>query len=457
LYDWNDCRIVRRIDVTPKSLYWNDSGELLAITTENSFFILKYNPEAVRVAYETGTAVDEQGVESAFDVLNEISERVRTAIWVGDVFIYVNVQSRLNYCVGGEVFTIAHLDRTMYLLGYIPRDNHVYLIDKASNIVHHTVLQSVLEYQTAVMRGDTEAAKELLPTIPKEYANRIARFLDSQGLKELALQTAQDPELKFEFALQQGKIDMVFELAKEIDSDQRWKQLADLAMTLFKFDMAEQCLLKAKDYSGLLLLYSSTGNVNGVTKLAVDSAAEGLNNIAFICFFLLGKVEDCLELLCNTGRVPEAAFFARTYLPSQTSRIVKLWRENLKLVNERAAEALADPTEYENLFPDLKWALQAEELFHSKRKELLPAAKYSDVKDEILRDVIKEIKKSKGIEEVIPPKPASFERMPLDIMVQPTKEDAQAEDDDDFSFGSEAKQKAKEEKKSKKDQKSKKK
>lgn len=35
------------------------------------------------------------------------------------------------------------------------------------------------------------------------------------------------------------------------------------------------------------------------------------------------------------------------------SDIVKLWREDLKTINERAAEALADPMEYENLFPDL--------------------------------------------------------------------------------------------------------
>ena len=34
------------------------------------------------------------------------------------------------------------------------------------------------------------------------------------------------------------------------------------------------------------------------------------------------RLEDCLEVLINTGRLPEAAFFARTYLPSQVSRYV---------------------------------------------------------------------------------------------------------------------------------------
>ena len=39
------------------------------------------------------------------------------------------------------------------------------------------------------------------------------------------------------------------------------------------------------------------------------------------CFVI--RLEDCLELLCNTGRYPEAAFMARTYLPSEVSRYVK--------------------------------------------------------------------------------------------------------------------------------------
>jgi hypothetical protein len=43
------------------------------------------------------------------------------------------------------------------------------------------------------------------------------------------------------------------------------------------------------------------------------------------------------------------------FVCSQVSRVVKLWRESLEKVNKKkAAEALADPAEYENLFPDFK-------------------------------------------------------------------------------------------------------
>lgn len=49
------------------------------------------------------------------------------------------------------------------------------------------------------------------------------------------------------------------------------------------------------------------------------------------------RLDQCLELLIKTNRLPEAAFLARTYLPSQVSRVVKLWRENLAKVNQKVS------------------------------------------------------------------------------------------------------------------------
>lgn len=126
-----------------QNLYWADSGDLVAISSDASFYILKYNVriiiylpanfnlyqilspllfylfflrkydkstlfqnlqrDVVYAHLESGNSADEQGVEDAFELLYEINERVRTGIWVGDCFIYNNSSWRLNYCVGGEV------------------------------------------------------------------------------------------------------------------------------------------------------------------------------------------------------------------------------------------------------------------------------------------------------------------------------------------------------------------
>ena len=68
----------------------------------------------------------------------------------------------------------------MYLLGYIPKDNRLYLGDKELSIVSFSLLVSVLEYQTAVMRRDFDTADKVLPTVPREQRTRVAHFLEKQ-------------------------------------------------------------------------------------------------------------------------------------------------------------------------------------------------------------------------------------------------------------------------------------
>ena len=66
---------------------------------------------------------------------------------------------------------------------------------------------------------------------------------------------------------------------------------------LLQLEMAEECLKYAMDLSGLLLLYSSLGDAEGISKLAILAKEQGKNNVAFLCLFMLGKLEDCLQLL----------------------------------------------------------------------------------------------------------------------------------------------------------------
>ncbi|CAM6085087.1 unnamed protein product [Calypogeia fissa] len=310
-YDWAECRVVRRIDVNVKNIYWSDSGDLVAIASDSSFYVLKYNRDIVSSYLDSGKPVDEQ---------------------VGDCFIYNNSAWRLNYVVGGEVTTMFHLDRPMYLLGYLASQSHVYLIDKEFNVMSYTLLLSLIEYKTLVLRGDLEMAEEILPTIPKEHLNSVAQFLESRGMLEDALEVATDADYRFDLSVQLGRLDV----AKVSQSESKWKQLGELAMSARQIDVTKECLAHASDLSGLLLLYSALGDVKGLEELSATAKEQGKNNVAFLCLFLLQKMEAYIQLLVESNRIPEAAFFARTYLPSEVSRVVGLWRNDLKKVKLRS-------------------------------------------------------------------------------------------------------------------------
>ena len=74
LFDWDSGALVRRIEVDPKSVYWSESGELVTLATEDTFYVLRYSRENYLEAVQNGE-VDEDGAESAFEVVCDINER----------------------------------------------------------------------------------------------------------------------------------------------------------------------------------------------------------------------------------------------------------------------------------------------------------------------------------------------------------------------------------------------
>lgn len=94
-FDWNTGGLVRRIEVEPRhvsappliphshslgqtlisiQVYWSDSGELVCLACEDTFYILRFSRESYIEAVNAGQ-VEDDGVESAFEVVTDINER----------------------------------------------------------------------------------------------------------------------------------------------------------------------------------------------------------------------------------------------------------------------------------------------------------------------------------------------------------------------------------------------
>jgi coatomer subunit beta' len=409
-YDWESGAFVQKIDATPKDVYWSDSGNMVLLATEESAYVLAYNGQKVAQAIAMGQISAEDGVDGSFDLLYEIGDTITSGKWVGDCFIYVNSGGRLNYSVGGQIETLVHLEtsaggQTQHtILGYLAKEDRMYLVDKSLNIISYQVMLAVLQYQTAVMRGDFDAANELLPNIPESEYTKVARFLESQGFKEEAFAVTTDPDHKFDLALELGQTEVAHQLLVETpeedkdatDTLSKWKRLSDAALKETNLELCEAASLASHDYSDLLLLYSAVGNLAGVERLALLANKDGKTNVGFVSHFLAGDVEACANLLVETKRLPEAALFARTYLPSRIEEFVALWKQDLAKVSETAAQSLASPSANPEFFPDLDIGLQVEQMFLAQRDSVktvgMPAIEYPTAKDDLDLNLIQLIK-----------------------------------------------------------------
>lgn len=278
---------------------------------------------------------------------------MRTGEWVGDSFIYTNSTNRLNSLVGDQTYTLTHFDQHMYSLGFIQRDSRIYLADKDVNVTSFALSLPVLEYQTLVLRGETETAAELLPSIPSDQLNKIARFLEGQGYKELALEVATDPDHKLDLALALNQLEIALDLARQADVEHKWKTVGDTALSTWDVTLATECFTHARDLGSLLLIYSSTSDKEGLKALATQAEESGAHNVAFTSKWLLGDTAGCVDILTKTNRLVEAVLFSQTYQPSVTIGAVKGWKEGLeKSKKGRVAKMIGVPTEDEELFPE---------------------------------------------------------------------------------------------------------
>ena len=333
-YEWDTGRMIRRIEVGARALTWNDHGDLVAIASDEAFYVLRFNREAVASA-DAAALASEEGIEAAFELQHEVSDKVQGGVWVGDCYVYTNASNRLNYYVGGEVITLAHLDRRMYVLGYLAKEGRVFLMDKAGAITSYALCLAVLEYQTVVVRRDFVSANRILADVPKEQLNSIAKFLESQGFKEQALAVATDPDVKFDLAVQLGKLDTALALLREgsgggsggaaaaaaaadasgegAETVAKWKQLLDLALATSNLDLAEECALAAGELGTLLLLYTSTGDAEGLMRLGAMAEEGAAGNVAFLAYHSAGSVAGCTRALAGSGQALESEIYAKVY------------------------------------------------------------------------------------------------------------------------------------------------
>lgn len=246
--------------------------------------------------------------------------------------------------MGDQTYTISHFDSPHYVLGYLPRDSRIYVADKDVNVVSFALSLAVVEYQTLILRGDLEAAEETLPSVPKDQNNKIARFLEGQGYKEMALKVATDPEHRFDLALSLGDLQQAVSIAREQDTEHKWKTVGDAALSNWDVQLAQECFVKAKDLGSLLLLYSATSDTTGLRELAALAETATANNVAFSALWQIGDVQACIDLLVKTSRFAEAVLFSQTYKPSATAELVKQWKASLeKEQKSKVARLLGTP------------------------------------------------------------------------------------------------------------------
>ena len=353
LYDVENTIFIRKIDIVPNKIIWNDKKSKVAFLCEDVMYILEVNYEKIEEYIEKiadGEKGDVDGCEEAFGDSFDIDGKILNGFFIDDVFVFENSKNKISYTINDKVFNITTLSNRFFLLGYLESTNKLYLMNKNYQLISYTLPYNFIKYQMAIIDKDNSLAEKLLQKIPESFNESVIKFLEKFELYDLCYKITKNPNQKFSLAIKLKKLSEAYEIAKNSKNPEKLKMVSDLAIELGEFNFAEKTMKEGNDWNGLLLYYSCIQNRQKLKNFADDAKKAGMFNVAFSSYFQLNNYEECLNILLDSRRFPEGATFARTYIPSKVDEVIKLWNKQIEEEdkNNRITMKIISPINEEN-------------------------------------------------------------------------------------------------------------
>ena len=119
------------------------------------------------------------------------------------------------------------MNSVLHMLGYVAKEGKLLFADKDASVISYSLQGVVLEYQQAALAGHATRMRELQPRLPQQQYAALARFLESLGMKQAALELTPDADHKFDLALQVHDFATAQHLVATSESEERLKQIGD--------------------------------------------------------------------------------------------------------------------------------------------------------------------------------------------------------------------------------------
>ena len=181
----------------------------------------------------------------------------------------------------------------MYLIRVKGRT--VYCLDRSAKPKTITIDPTEYRFKLALVKRNYD---EMLNIIKNSslVGQRIISYLQKKGYPEIALQFVQDPQTRFELALECGNLDVAVDMAKQLDRAKLWSRLGNEALAHGNHQIVEMTYQKLRNFDRLSFLYLCTGNQEKLSRMAKIAEHRGDTSSRFQNSLYLGEVESRIQM-----------------------------------------------------------------------------------------------------------------------------------------------------------------
>lgn len=257
-----------------KYVVWSNDGLHAALLSKHNVTIVTKNLEQVSTLHET--------------------IRIKSATWDDAGVLLYSTLNHIKYTLmNGDNGIVRTLEHTVYLVRV--KGRNVYCLDRSAKPKILQIDPTEYRFKLALIKRNYDEMLNIIKT-SSLVGQSIIAYLQKKGYPEIALQFVQDPQTRFELAIECGNLDVAVEMAKQLDRPKLWTRLSTEALAHGNHKIVEMTYQKLRTFDKLSFLYLSTGDKEKLTRMAKIAEHRGDMTSRFQNAVYLGDVQSRIEM-----------------------------------------------------------------------------------------------------------------------------------------------------------------
>ncbi|KKK16700.1 coatomer subunit alpha [Aspergillus rambellii] len=274
-----------------KYVVWSNDGLYAALLSKHNVTIVTKTLEQVSSLHET--------------------IRIKSAAWDDAGVLLYSTLNHVKYSLlNGDSGIIRTLDQTVYLVKVKGRS--VYCLDRNAKPRTLDIDPTEYRFKLALVKRNYDEMLQIIKT-SSLVGQSIISYLQKKGYPEIALQFVEDPQTRFELALECGNLDVAIEMARELDRPNLWSRLGTEALAHGNHQIVEMAYQKQRNFDKLSFLYLSIGDQEKLSRMAKIAEHRGDFTSRFQNAIYRGDVEDRIQMFKEVDQYPLAYLTAKSH------------------------------------------------------------------------------------------------------------------------------------------------
>ena len=273
-----------------KYVSWSNDGQYLALLSKHTITIATKDLELITSMHET--------------------IRIKSASWDDSGVLLYSTLNHIKYTLlNGDNGIIKTLENTVYITKVT--GNLVYCLNRSGQVDVIKIDPTEYRFKRALVNRNFGEVLRIIKNSTLVGQNIIG-YLQKKGFPEVALHFVQDPETRFELALECSNLQVALEQAKILNSNQVWEKLGEEALLQGNIDIVEFVYQQLHLFDKLAFLYLFKGDTERLNKMTTIAEHRGDASAVVQNTLYSNDVKKRCDVYIKSGMLPLAYTLAKS-------------------------------------------------------------------------------------------------------------------------------------------------